>query len=100
MTANAWAWVVTLSYVLVAPLWVLFSDGLLLMLALEDQQRLQSLKGVGFVLVTGTLLFFSVRYHLRRRRQQEEALRLGRERFDLALIGGNGAARLSGPDKT
>ncbi|MEB3734221.1 hypothetical protein ULF88_09195 [Halopseudomonas pachastrellae] len=58
MTANARAWVVTLSYVLVATLWVLFSDGLLLMLALEDQQRLQSLKGVGFVLVTGALLFF------------------------------------------
>jgi len=89
MTANARAWVVTLSYVLVATLWVLFSDGLLLMLALEDQQRLQSLKGVGFVLVTGALLFFSVRYHLRRRRQQEDALRLGSERFDLALIGGN-----------
>ena len=37
MTANARAWIITLSYVLVATLWVLFSDGLLLMLALEDQ---------------------------------------------------------------
>ena len=89
MTSTARAWVVTLSYLLVATLWVLFSDALLLMLELEDQQRLQTLKGIGFVLVTGALLFFFVRYHLRRRRQQEEALRLERERFDLALSGGN-----------
>ena len=49
MTSTARAWVVTLSYLLVATLWVLFSDALLLMLELEDQQRLQTLKGLSLI---------------------------------------------------
>ena len=89
MNSNSSAWMVTLSYVVVAIGWVLFSDSLLMMADAESQQRLQSIKGVAFVLATGGLLFFSVRYHLRRRRQQEEALKRSQERFNLALIGGN-----------
>ncbi len=89
MRSSSGAWVVTLSYIVVATVWVLFSDSWLRMLDIELQYRLQTVKGVGFVLVTGVLLFFSVRYHLRRRRQQEHALRRSQERFDLALTGGN-----------
>lgn len=89
MKSNSGAWIVTLSYVVVATAWILFSDNLLLMFDAELQQRLQSAKGIGFVLVTAVLLFFSVRYHLRRRRQQEQALRRSEERFNLALIGSN-----------
>lgn len=89
MKFTSGAWIVTLSYVVVATAWVLFSDSLLLMFDTDTQQRLQSVKGIGFVLVTGVLLFFSVRYHLRRRRFQEQALRRSEERFNLAVIGGN-----------
>tara|TARA_R110002051_G_scaffold17586_2_gene51279 strand:- start:136549 stop:138747 length:2199 start_codon:yes stop_codon:yes gene_type:complete len=53
------------------------------------QQRLQTLKGLFFVVVTGVLLFYSTRHHLRRRQQKEQALRHSEERFDLALLGSN-----------
>lgn len=90
-TSTASAGLITFKYVLVATLWIFFSDYLLRLLGVSEstQQWLQTSKGVAFVAVTGALLFFSTRYQLRRRRQQEEALRQSEERFNLALTGGN-----------
>ena len=89
MRSSAGALTVALSYVVMATAWILFSDSLLQLVDPALQTRLQSIKGTAFVLVTGIGLYFLVRYHLRRRRQHEEALRRSQERFNLALIGGN-----------
>ena len=89
MRSSAGALTVALSYVVMATAWILFSYSLLQLVDPALQTRLQSIKGTAFVLVTGIGLYFLVRYHLRRRRQHEEALRRSQERFNLALIGGN-----------
>lgn len=82
---------ITFKYVLVATLWIFFTDYVLRLMGLNDsaQQWLQTAKGVAFVVVTGAVLFFSARFHLRRRLEQEEALRQSEERSNLALVGGN-----------
>ncbi|WP_339650161.1 putative bifunctional diguanylate cyclase/phosphodiesterase [Halopseudomonas pelagia] len=91
MTSSRSAWHISLIYMVVATLWILFSDNMLLWMGVEilTQQRLQTLKGLFFVVVTGVLLFYSTRHHLRRRQQKEQALRHSEERFDLALLGSN-----------
>ncbi len=91
MTSNRSAWHIALLYMVVATLWILFSDNLLLWVGVDmaAQQRMQTAKGLLFVLVTGALLFYSMRYHLRRRQQQELILQRNEERFDLALLGSN-----------
>lgn len=91
MTSSRSAWHISLVYMVVATLWILFSDKVLLWMGVEviTQQRLQTLKGLFFVAGTGALLFYSTRHHLRHRMQQEQALRHSEERFDLALLGSN-----------
>ncbi|KAA0693955.1 EAL domain-containing protein [Halopseudomonas laoshanensis] len=91
MTSSRSAWHISLIYMVVATLWILFSDKVLLWMGVEviTQQRLQTIKGLVFVVVTGALLFYSTRHHLRGRQQQEQALRHSEERFDLALLGSN-----------
>lgn len=56
------AWVVTSTYVVVAVVWLFASDTILGGLGLSGVQTasLGLLKGLGFVIVTGTVLFFSL----------------------------------------
>ena len=56
---------ITFKYVLVATLWIFFTDYVLRLMGLNDsaQQWLQTAKGVAFVVVTGAVLFFSARFH-------------------------------------
>ncbi|MEH6492032.1 putative bifunctional diguanylate cyclase/phosphodiesterase [Halopseudomonas sp.] len=91
MNSTASAAFITFKYLILATVWILFSDYLLVGLGLDasTQQALQTSKGVAFVLVTSTLLFFSARYQLSKRRQQEDALRQSGERLSLALDGAN-----------
>ncbi|MEH6567329.1 MAG: EAL domain-containing protein [Halopseudomonas sp.] len=91
MSSAKSAGLITLKYLLVASLWVLFSDYLLRLMGLNvaTQQWLQSAKGLGFVVVTSLLLFFAIHYQLRRRRHQEQQLRQSEERLSLALTGAN-----------
>ena len=91
MTSNRSAWHTTLLYTVAATLWILFSDNLLQMLGVDPQvqHRLQTLKGLAFVAVTGAFLFYSTRHHLRRQRHQQSVLARSEERFDLALLGSN-----------
>ncbi|RHW20675.1 putative bifunctional diguanylate cyclase/phosphodiesterase [Pseudomonas jilinensis] len=91
MTSSRSAWHITLIYLVVSVLWILFSDQALVLLGLDEQaqRRLQTYKGLMFVGVTATLIFFVVRGHLRRLQQQGRALRRSEERFDLALSGAN-----------
>mgnify|MGYP003635661237 CR=1 FL=1 len=91
MNSTTSAAFITFKYLLLATVWILFSDYLLVLLGLDisTQQTLQTAKGVAFVVVTATLLFFSARHQLRRRRHQEAELKQSEERFHLALTGGN-----------
>ncbi|MFN3579199.1 MAG: EAL domain-containing protein [Pseudomonas sp.] len=91
MTPTRSAWHIALLYMTVATLWILFSDQMLGVLGMDEatQQRWQTLKGLVFVLVTGGLLFFSSRSHLRSRHLHERALRRSEQRFDLAILGSN-----------
>jgi PAS domain S-box-containing protein len=60
-------------YVIVAGLWIILSDRILEPLApfVETYVHWQTIKGLLFVIVTGTLLFFSLRTQLRKIRQVE-----------------------------
>jgi diguanylate cyclase (GGDEF)-like protein/PAS domain S-box-containing protein len=91
MNSTTSAAFITFKYLLLATVWILFSDYLLVLLGLDisTQQTLQTAKGVAFVLATSALLFFSARYQLRKRRQQEDELRRSGERLSLALDGAN-----------
>jgi hypothetical protein len=59
MTSNRSAGHIALLYMVVATLWILFSDNLLLWAGMEavTQQRMQTFKGLLFVSITGALLF-------------------------------------------
>jgi len=76
-----------LIYLLLASLWVLFSDQLLLHAGLgsEGVAQAQRLKGVGFVLLTSLLLYLLLRRHHSDQRRRAQALRLSEERLSLAL---------------
>ncbi len=58
------AWVVTLVYMLLAGAWIVVSDTLLSKLGLSADQisSLSLTKGIGFVLVTGAVLYFASSY--------------------------------------
>jgi diguanylate cyclase (GGDEF)-like protein/PAS domain S-box-containing protein len=77
----------TLIYALTAGLWVFYSDGLLtaLGLSIEQMQRWQLLKGLGFVLLTSLLLYLTLRAHLRLHSRMRNALTASEERLSLAL---------------
>ena len=64
--SNRVALKVALTYVMVAGAWVLFSDELVKAVIRNPDERmnLSMIKGVGFVLVTGGLLFQVLRYWL------------------------------------
>jgi two-component system sensor histidine kinase UhpB len=85
--------VITLAYVLLGGLWIVFSDRWL-----EQWQRnsasdtlLQTYKGLNFIATTGVLLFFLLRRSFDRRRLAEEELRRVLERFELTARASNDA---------
>ena len=77
----------TLGYLLLATLWVLLSDQLLIALNLSEHlaERLQSFKGLAFVAFTGTWLYLLLHCHARARAQTWLSLSANTERLDLAL---------------
>ncbi|VXB33619.1 Diguanylate cyclase/phosphodiesterase with PAS/PAC sensor(S) [Pseudomonas sp. 8BK] len=87
MNAPQGAWRLTLSYMLAAVLWVLFSDGLLvaLGLSLPQLERAQLFKGLAFVLLTAGLLYAVLRTHHAQQRQTHQALQRSEKRLHQAL---------------
>jgi diguanylate cyclase (GGDEF)-like protein/PAS domain S-box-containing protein len=85
------AWRLTLSYVLAAALWVLFSDGLLISLGLSQPQleRAQLLKGLAFVLLTAALLYSILRNHQWQHQHVHQALQRSERRLHQALEAAN-----------
>ena len=87
MRKDAGALRLTLGYLLLASLWVLLSDRLLLELtqSIEQLERLQSLKGMAFVAFTGTLLYLALRHFAHQHEQTRLILSANTERLKLAL---------------
>jgi diguanylate cyclase (GGDEF)-like protein/PAS domain S-box-containing protein len=77
----------TLGYLLLAALWILLSDQLLAAFGLSaaQQDRLQSLKGLLFVALTGALLYLVLQRHARHYRRARLQLADNEERLRLAL---------------
>ncbi|MGG2399433.1 putative bifunctional diguanylate cyclase/phosphodiesterase [Pseudomonas sp. SH1-B] len=77
----------TLGYLLLAGLWILLSDQLLAVLGLSvaQQERVQSLKGLFFVLLTGALLYLVLHRHAQQHRRARLQLAGNEERLRLAL---------------
>jgi diguanylate cyclase (GGDEF)-like protein/PAS domain S-box-containing protein len=77
----------TLGYLLLAALWILLSDHLLTALGLSvaQQERLQSLKGLVFVVLTSTLLYLVLHRHALQYRHARLELVGNEERLRLAL---------------
>ena len=80
-------WRLTLSYMLAAGLWVLFSDGLLVALGLSRPQleRAQLFKGLAFVLFTAGLLYSVLRTYHTQQLQTHQALQRSEKRLHQAL---------------
>jgi signal transduction histidine kinase len=66
---------ITLGYLVVGCLWILFSDNLLGALIQEPEMitRLQTYKGWFYVIITGILLYLMLRNHLRKLRSAEQS---------------------------
>ncbi|MBU1329268.1 MAG: EAL domain-containing protein [Gammaproteobacteria bacterium] len=77
----------SLLYMLVAGLWILFSDGWLTHIGLPNAQieRLQLFKGLGFVVLTALLLYLILRTHAHLQARSQQALSRSEERLSLAL---------------
>ena len=77
----------TLGYLLLAGLWILLSDQLLTALGLSaaQQERLQSLKGLFFVVLTSALLYLVLQRHALQYRRARLELAGNEERLRLAL---------------
>ena len=77
--------VITTSYLILASLWIVFSDLGLDWLTgdPEESLRLQTYKGLNFVLTTSLLLYVVLRRSFNRRRRAEEQARMTAERFEL-----------------
>lgn len=82
---SAWRW--SLSYILVAGLWVLFSDGQLIALGLsaEQMERAQLIKGLAFVALTGICLYAILTIHSRQHQRAQYALQRSEKRLYQAL---------------
>jgi diguanylate cyclase (GGDEF)-like protein/PAS domain S-box-containing protein len=92
MTTSYSPWRLTLSYLLVASLWVLFSDSQLvaLGLSLEQLKHAQLLKGLAFVLFTTGLLYAVLRAHHQRQHVVHDALQSSEKRLHQALEAARG----------
>ncbi len=77
----------SLLYMMIAGLWILFSDGWLSALGLPADQleRLQLLKGLGFVALSAALLYLILRTQTHLLRRSQQALSSSEERLSLAL---------------
>ena len=94
MKLTAIAFRTTLIYVLLGGLWILFSDRAVMSFTSDPNLyvKLSTYKGWVFVLVTGTLLYLTLRTQLRRwntefegRRKAESELRQNQERLQLVI---------------
>lgn len=92
MNAPQGAWRLTLSYAFGAAIWVLLSDGLLMTLELSavQQERVQLLKGLAFVLLTSALLYSILRSHQQHQQQGHRALQRSEKRLHQALEAAEG----------
>lgn len=74
---------ISLIYVTVSVLWILFSDRALFSLFpdLQDLQRIGTIKGLGFVVASGLLLFWLMRREIRLREKWERDLLDSRSRL-------------------
>lgn len=77
------ALVVAVSYVLIAAVWITLSDRFAAALTWGPGQMawVQSVKGIGFVLVTGTLLYLLVQGYARQLERRDRALRRQHDRL-------------------
>jgi two-component system, NarL family, sensor histidine kinase UhpB len=77
--------VITTTYLVLASLWIVFSDLWLDWITgdPEESLRLQTYKGLNFVLTTSVLLYVVLRRSFTRRRRAEEQSRAVSERFEL-----------------
>ena len=77
--------VITTTYLVLASLWIVFSDMALDWLTGDplESLRLQTYKGLNFVLTTSVLLYIVLRRSFNRRRRAEEQARVSAERFEL-----------------
>ncbi|WP_426661324.1 HD-GYP domain-containing protein [Rhodanobacter aciditrophus] len=75
-------------YVLFAAVWIWCSDRAVEVLVADETLRmeLQTLKGWGFVLATGLLLYWMIRRDVRRLERSNSRLRLGREQALRVLV--------------
>lgn len=94
-------WRITIVYLLVASVWILFSDSVLFHLGIQDLHipSLSTIKGIGFVVVTSALLYihlrreFSIRSRLERKlieqvrdlKSSQEELAQSEKRFRKAV---------------
>jgi len=78
----------TLLYILIAGIWVVFADDVFdaLMGIKLDSPAVQTLKGVNFVTTTALVLYLVLRRTQRHRRLTQEALRLSQERFESVAL--------------
>ncbi|KRW61301.1 putative bifunctional diguanylate cyclase/phosphodiesterase [Pseudomonas sp. TTU2014-080ASC] len=81
------AWRLILSYIVIASIWVLFSDGLLSALNLSPAQihQTQLLKGLSFVLITACLLYLVIRRHQDQYKTAMDAVKRSEKRLLQAL---------------
>jgi PAS domain S-box-containing protein len=86
-------WFVVLGYLLVASLWIIFSDVALAHFTGDNKQstHLQTFKGLNFVITTAGLLYLVLRRSYSRRRLAEAAARANQERFELVAFATNDA---------
>lgn len=68
---------ITIAYLLIGGIWILFSDKILYLLVEQDlwRQKLQTYKGWFYVSVTGVLFFFFIKKHLNALRKTESELK-------------------------
>ncbi len=68
---------ITIAYLLIGGVWILFSDKILYLLVDQDYwlQKLQTYKGWFYVCVTGVLFFFFIKKHLTALRETEGELK-------------------------
>lgn len=76
---------IVIGYIILAALWIVFSDRLLLRLSGENpgSLSLQSVKGLNFVFTTGVLLYIVLARSFNRHRRSEARERATSERFEL-----------------